>query len=91
MFGQRQGIIVYIHSMKHVKSLRKLGNIHYVSRRLKYVILYLNMEEVEGVTARLKKLNYVKKVDISHKPFVKTDFDSGKEEDYHEELAYSIM
>lgn len=91
MFGQRQGIIVYIHSLKHVKSLRKLGNIHYVSKRLKYVVLYLNIEEVEGVTARLNKLNYVKKVDVSYKPFVNTEFENGKEENYQEELAYSVV
>lgn len=91
MFGQRQGIVVYLHSLKHVKTLRRLGNVHYVSKRLKYVIIYLNIEEVEGALARLNKLNYVKKTDVSYKPYVSTEFDSGKEEGYQEELAYSIV
>ncbi len=49
MFPMRQGIIVWLYSLKHSKQLRKYGNVHYVSKRLKYAVLYCNMEEAEGV------------------------------------------
>lgn len=47
MFGQRQSMIVYLHSLKHAKILRKYGNIHYISKRLKYAVVYCDMEQIE--------------------------------------------
>ncbi len=47
MENKRQGIIVYLHSLKHSKMLRKFGNVHYVSKRLKYVVLYCDMDLIE--------------------------------------------
>ncbi|MEH7391661.1 DUF2129 domain-containing protein, partial [Bacillus sp. JJ1474] len=38
MLGQRQGIIVWLYSLKQAKMLRRFGNVHYVSKRLKYVV-----------------------------------------------------
>lgn len=89
MIGQRQGIIVYIQSLKQVKLLRKFGNIHYVSKKLKYVVVYVDMDDVEGIVARLKKLNYVKNIDVSYRPYVKTEYENKK--DKKEELGYSAI
>jgi uncharacterized protein YlbG (UPF0298 family) len=87
MIGQRQGIIVWMHSLKQVKVMRKYGNIHYVSKRLKYVVIYNDMENVESIIAKLKALPYVKHVEPSYKPFLKVEFensrpDKAKEYDY---------
>lgn len=87
MFGQRQGIIVWLQSLKQVKLLRKYGNIHYISKRLKYVVIYNDMENVEGIIDKLKSLSYVKKVEPSYKPFIKVEYensrpDKAKEYDY---------
>ncbi|MBP3041915.1 DUF2129 domain-containing protein, partial [Bacillaceae bacterium Marseille-Q3522] len=49
MLEQRQGIIVWLFSMKHVKMLRRFGNIHYVSKFLKYVVLYCNQKETNEI------------------------------------------
>jgi uncharacterized protein YlbG (UPF0298 family) len=89
MFGQRQAIIVYLHSLKHVKLLRKFGNVHYTSRRLKYVVLYCNMDDVEMMMEKLNKLNYVKRVDPSYKPFLKTEYENSKP-DRAKEYDYKI-
>ncbi|MBO9130286.1 YlbG family protein [Bacillus sp. 165] len=91
MFGQRQGIIVYLHSLKYAKPLRKYGNIHYISRRLKYVVLYCDMEQVEQLMEKLDQLQFVKKIEPSYRPFLKTEFenakpDRAKEYDYKVEL-----
>lgn len=77
-FGQRQGIIVWLHSLKHVKILRRFGNVHYVSKRLKYAVIYCNMDEVEAVSAKLDAFPFVKKVEPSYKPFLKLVYENSK-------------
>ncbi|MFT4416100.1 YlbG family protein [Fredinandcohnia humi] len=89
MFGQRQGIIVWLQSLKHVKLLRKFGNIHYVSKRLKYVVIYNDMENTDSIVAKLKSLSYVKKVEPSYKPFLKIEFEN-KRPDRAKEYDYKI-
>lgn len=87
MFGQRQGIIVWLYSLKQAKTLRRFGNVHYVSKRLKYVVLYCNLEETEMLLQKLKSFSFVKKAEPSYKPFLKMEFensrpDKAKEYDY---------
>lgn len=87
MLGQRQGIIVWLYTLKQAKMLRKFGNIHYVSKRLKYVVLYCDLVDVEGITEKLNSYSFVKKVEPSYKPFLKVEFenkkpDKAKEYDY---------
>ena len=78
MLGARQGIIAYLHTLKQVKMLRRFGNIHYVSKKMKYVVLYTNMDEVEAVVEKLKNYSFVKKVEVSQKPFIKTEYENSK-------------
>ncbi|SFQ65889.1 MULTISPECIES: YlbG family protein [unclassified Bacillus (in: firmicutes)] len=87
MFGQRQGLIIWLYSLKQAKMLRRFGNVHYVSKRLKYVVLYCNQDEIDGIMEKLKSYSFVKKVEPSYKPFVKTEYenstpDKAKEYDY---------
>lgn len=76
MENKRQGIIVYLHSLKHSKMLRKFGNVHYVSKRLKYVVLYCDMDLIEKTMEKISSYSYVKKVEPSYKPFLKLEFES---------------
>ena len=78
MIGARQGVIVYLHTLKQAKMLRKFGNIHYVSKKLKYVVLYTNMDEVEALVEKLRGYSFVKRVDLSHKPFLKVEYENSK-------------
>ena len=71
MFGQRQSMIVYLHSLKHAKILRKYGNIHYISKRLKYAVVYCDMEQIEHMMQKLNKLPFVKKIEQSYRPYLK--------------------
>lgn len=88
MFPMRQGIIVWLYSLKHSKQLRKYGNVHYVSKRLKYAVLYCNMEEAEGVMKKLASLPFVKRVEPSYRPYVKVEFES--KADKEKEYEYGI-
>lgn len=85
--NERQGIFVYIRHLKHAKSLRKYGHVHYISKRMKYVHLYCNMDETDHLTKRIEKLPFVKKIVVSHRPSVATEYetirpDKAKEYDY---------
>ncbi|MDV6376821.1 YlbG family protein [Sporosarcina sp. GW1-11] len=74
----RQGIIVYLHHLKQAKSLRKFGHVHYISKRMKYVVLYCDMADVEGTISKLERLSAVKKVLPSERPFVSTVYENAK-------------
>lgn len=87
MIQKRRGIIVWLTSLKYAKQLRKLGNVIYVSKKMKYAVVYTNEEMVERTTSHLESLYFVKKVDISVKPELKTEYqnakpDKAKEYDY---------
>ncbi|MDX8359972.1 MULTISPECIES: YlbG family protein [Bacillaceae] len=84
MFSKRQGIIVWLFSLKQAKLLRKYGNVHYVSKRLKYVVLYCDMSEVDHMCNKLNGLSFVKKVEVSHKPFLKIEFENSKPDEAKE-------
>ncbi|MEK5334066.1 MULTISPECIES: YlbG family protein [unclassified Lysinibacillus] len=76
--NERQGLIVYVHQLKHAKSLRKYGHVHYISRKQKYVVLYCNREDIEMMSIKLQRLPFVKDVVESYRPFVKTEFENAK-------------
>ncbi|QHJ70866.1 MULTISPECIES: DUF2129 domain-containing protein [Planococcaceae] len=85
----RQGLIVYVHHLKQAKSLRKYGHVHFISRKLKYVVLYMDQEVIESTKAKLLKLPYVKQVLESQRPFVKTEYENAKP-DKAKEYDYKI-
>lgn len=85
--SERQGIIVWLYSLKQAKMLRRFGNVHFVSRRLKYVVFYCDKSEVEATIKKLQTYSFVKKVEPSYKPFLKVEYensipDKAKEYDY---------
>ncbi|OZS79438.1 hypothetical protein CF394_01845 [Tetzosporium hominis] len=85
----RQGLIVFVNHLKHAKTLRKYGHVYYISRKLKYAVIYVNQEDVEAVTAKLLKLPFVKKLMESERPFIKTEYENSKP-DKAKEYDYKI-
>lgn len=79
-FPARQGMAVWLHSLKHVRQLRKYGNIHYVSKRMKYVVLYCSQDEIHLIKKRIESLPFVKEVQLSELPFLKTEFSNSNRE-----------
>jgi len=74
----RQGIIVWFQHRKNLKQIRKYGHIIYVSRKQKYVVLYVNQDDIEQVETAFLKMPFVSKVERSMRPFVKTDYENAK-------------
>ena len=51
---KRRGIIVWVYSLRQLKSLKRFGLVHYISKKSKYVCLYVNEEKVEEVIKKLE-------------------------------------
>jgi uncharacterized protein YlbG (UPF0298 family) len=86
---ERQGIIVFLHHLKQAKSLRKYGHVHYISRRMKYVVIYCNRDQTEAIIQKLRKLSFVKDVVESYRPFLKTEYENAKP-DKAKEYDYKV-
>lgn len=70
---ERRAIIVWLYTLKPIKQLKRFGNIQYISKRLKYIYLYVN-EEVESVMDKVSKFHFVRKVEVSPRHEVRMDF-----------------
>ncbi|MFB1051911.1 YlbG family protein [Paraliobacillus sp. JSM ZJ581] len=87
MRTNRQGLVIWFQHMKNVKQIKRYGHLIYVSKNLKYAVIYVDQDEVNDKSIKLERLPFVSKVDQSAKPFVKTEFenaqkDKAKEYDY---------
>lgn len=84
---QRQGLIVWFQHMKNIKHIKRQGHLVYVSKKLKYAVLYVNQTDIESVEKKLLKYAFVSKIDRSQKPFIETNYenaipDKAKQYDY---------
>ena len=59
---KRRGIIVWVYSLKQLKTLKRYGLVHFVSRKMKYV------EE------KLQTLHFVRQVERSYRPDIEMNF-----------------
>lgn len=78
MLTKRQGLIVWLYNLKNIKMLRRFGNVHYVSKKMKYAILYCNQSDLDAITDKLVSMPFIKRVEPSYKPFLKTEFENAK-------------
>lgn len=90
---ERSGLIVWLHSTKNIRALRRYGNIYYFSRRLKYVSMYCDLDEREEIVNRLEKLRFVKRVDLSFLHEIKREYtkkDVTRPQETSDERALSL-
>lgn len=91
MIGNRAGLIIWLHQLKQARLLRKYGHVHYVSKRMKYAVLYCDAEKIDSITAALQGLRAVKRVDKSHLQDLKTTYEKKRrfeEQDSFTEQVY---
>ncbi|BBN98557.1 YlbG family protein [Sporolactobacillus terrae] len=74
----RDGIIVWLYNTKYLRVLRRYGYVHYISKRMKYALLYCDHEQTKKTLNQLLKLKFVKAVDVSHMQEVRTTYEKGK-------------
>lgn len=93
MENDRQAIVIWMSHLKQVRSLKRFGNVHYVSRKLKYAVLYCDMDRIPEIMEKLSRFHYVKRIEESYRPFLKTEYESKKEsglEKRQEDVQISI-
>ncbi len=66
MLVRKRGMAVWLNQLRRARHLRKFGNVHYVSERMRYAILYVDEDQAEETISKLNRLNYVKKVEPSY-------------------------
>jgi uncharacterized protein YlbG (UPF0298 family) len=84
---KRQGLIVWFQHRKNIKQIKRHGHLLYISRKLKYAVIYVNESDMDNTEEKLLKLPFVSKVERSYKPYMQTDFqnaipDEAKQYDY---------
>lgn len=76
MDSKRQGLIVWFQHRKNIKHIKRFGNLIYVSRKLRYAVIYVDQVNIDVTEEDLLKLPFISKVERSFKPFVNTDFEN---------------
>jgi uncharacterized protein YlbG (UPF0298 family) len=71
---KRRCLIVWVYSLKQLKTLRRFGFVQYVSRRMRYVVLYMNEENIDKNLEKINELHFVRKVEKSYRPDVEMNF-----------------
>lgn len=64
----RRALIVYISGSKALRALRRYGIIRYVSKKMHYVVLYIDRADTDRLSEKLSQLKAVKKVVPSPRP-----------------------
>src|SRR5699024_5661814 len=71
---KRRGLIVWVYSLRQLKNLRRYGFVHYVSRKMKYVVLYKNKEDVKKSLIKIQHIHIVRQVYHSYRPYIDMNF-----------------
>ncbi len=74
MISERTGLIIWLQDTKQAKNLDKYGVIHYISRQMNYVVLYVNADRAEDTMKIIQRLPYVKKVERSYRGEIPTEY-----------------
>lgn len=65
MFAERTGYIIWVSDIKAARNLEKYGNVHFISKRMHYVVIYMNADRAEDTVKNIRRLSYVRKVERS--------------------------
>lgn len=58
----RTSLVVYVSSLRQVRQLKRYGHLEYVSKRMRYAVIYVNEDEAKETIGRLKQLRFVKRI-----------------------------
>ncbi|GIO65453.1 YlbG family protein [Paenibacillus sp. FSL M7-1455] len=74
MFAERTGYIIWVTDVKAARNLEKYGTVHYISRRMHYVVMYVNADRAEETAKNIRRLSYVRKIERSYRNEIKTEY-----------------
>ena len=70
----RVGLVVYLYYNRDARKVSKYGDVHYHSRRFRYLLLYLEQEKIDETIKELSGQKFVKDVVPSYLLEVDTHF-----------------
>lgn len=90
MRERRLGVAVWVKNPRAAKNLRKFGTIHYISKRLNYVSMYVDADQIDDIIRTMERLHFVTKIERSHRHEIPIEYnnakpDKAKEYDYKQE------
>ncbi|QKG85160.1 YlbG family protein [Kroppenstedtia pulmonis] len=92
--AERLGLAVWVKDLKAARSLGRMGNVHYVSKRLKYVFLYIDGRKADQTINRIERMPLVTRVERSFRRELATEFPTEKyQQNFHstmEEMGSSF-
>jgi uncharacterized protein YlbG (UPF0298 family) len=89
MREHRLGLAVFVKNIKSARNLRKFGNVHFISRRLNYITMYVPADTIEHTIERISRLDFVTRVERSHRHEIPTVYDNAKP-DKAKEIDYKM-
>lgn len=87
MLPERTGYIVWVSDLKAARSLERFGTVHYMSRKMHYVVMYMNADKAEEAVRQMDRLPYVRKIERSFRNEIKTEYSKDSED---KSRAYSL-
>jgi uncharacterized protein YlbG (UPF0298 family) len=76
MITDRSGIIIWLHDMKAARNLERYGSVHYISKKMNYVVMYVNASQLLEMTKTIQNLPYVKTIEPSFRDQIPTEYTS---------------
>lgn len=73
--AKRTGLAVWVKDLRKARSLGRFGNIHYMSKRLKYVCVYIDARKEQQLINRIRKMPFVIRVEKSLRKEIPTEYE----------------
>lgn len=73
---KRTKLIIWLYSLKQVNKLKHYGLIHYVSKKMKYVVMYVDQEKTSEVTEKLSKLAFIRGIEALDDKVIDDNFEN---------------
>lgn len=73
--AERTGLAVWVKDLRKARSLGRLGNIHYMSKRLHYVCMYIDARKEQQLVNRIQKMPFVTRVEKSLRKEIPTEYE----------------
>ncbi|MGT2935125.1 YlbG family protein [Streptococcus castoreus] len=59
---ERIGLVVYLYYNRDARKVLKFGDLYYHSKRSRYLVLYINKEDLDTKLQDIRRLKFVKEV-----------------------------
>jgi uncharacterized protein YlbG (UPF0298 family) len=63
-----------MYSLRQVRNLRRYGTVLYISKRMKYALVYLNEADFDQNSEKIERLHFVRKIEKSYRPDIEMNF-----------------